>query len=610
MSELSEKEISKIINLYNNSKLLETHIMNSNINNLKDEEFYLVNKEWVENFKKVFEYNHIIELMSKKLKPKTQKIIKSEDKKKLKLIRNKPIIQNSQEEAFNTEYYLNFYLIHHTLFKEIAEGYHIDEKIKYDIKISKGIFAMKLNKKIIEFGKFSQSNNIIDFDSIFLLKFDDKVDLDDEINNIIYNDIFQYLRMNNVNCQDIQLNKEVNGGKFKLILISINPQSLVQNNLNNINYNQNMPKSPSYGLNISNKKCFDKFNSPNCSRLNAIIQLLTSVKELYDYIKEFDTNYNYLGVRDSLTIKEKKSIKKLNHIFIFTSFFQDALNEIYTKNNVSLENMDIILNFLDQECSNKDLYNYILLILQNLHNELIEFPGNLQKENLESYNSSFSDRQTSYQQFIQYYNSTYKHSCISNLFNWMRLEYKLCINNNYELFSFQAFPLIQFDLDEIYNFMLNNKILNPNSLNSKNNEIVDIDNCFDCYSKMCSQSSIPCPVCNNPHPSNYFIQCTQKYLILVIKRNKQIKLKYSYNLDIRNYINDGFPTYTLSSVIIEETGKYSCLIRDESEENYNKRIWKKFSENQIYNLSDEKEKNNEVLHPFNSRVLLYKALPF
>ena len=130
--------------------------------------------------------------------------------------------------------------------------------------------------------------------------------------------------MNNVNCQDIQLNKEVNGGKFKLILISGNPQSLVQNNLNNINYNQNMPKSPSYGLNISNKKCFDKFNSPNCSRLNAIIQLLTSVKELYDYIKEFDTNYNYLGVRDSLTIKEKKSIKKLNHIFIFTSFFQDA----------------------------------------------------------------------------------------------------------------------------------------------------------------------------------------------------------------------------------------------------------------------------------------------
>ena len=35
--------------------------------------------------------------------------------------------------------------------------------------------------------------------------------------------------------------------------------------------------------------------------------------------------------------------------------------------------MNIILNFLDKDCSTKDLSNYLLSILQLLHNELIAF---------------------------------------------------------------------------------------------------------------------------------------------------------------------------------------------------------------------------------------------
>lgn len=104
-------------------------------------------------------------------------------------------------------------------------------------------------------------------------------------------------------------------------------------------------------------------------------------------------------------------------------FSFEVINDIYNK-KISLEHMNIILNFLSPNITKKDLYDLLNFILQTLHNELIPFPQNLNQENLISYDSPFTDRNNSLAQFNYYYsqnnNNSYKKSLISELFNWIR----------------------------------------------------------------------------------------------------------------------------------------------------------------------------------------------
>ena len=607
MSEITNKELSKIIYLYKNSKLIENYVKNQNIRNLRDEEFYLVNKEWIDKFKKVFKYNNVIQTLhqsnidlehisDEKISAiKVKEEIKNEDRKNLQIINNKPINISTP-----IPHYLNFVLIHHSLYDKITHGYIINEKIKADICISHEFFVIKLKKSIIEIGHF---NKAFEYHSIYLIEFINNENYLEEINNIFLKGLYQYLSEKGMKNEDFQKSGELSISNIKLINIYKSEENMTPMNINNstrIELTQNQQIIPSDNLDISNKNCFSIFDSPDCSRLNAIIQLLTSIKEIYDKLN--DKKENELNLNNTIAIKENELYKKFNHIYILTSFFQEALNEVYKneKKNISLKNMDIILHFLDIDCSKKDLYNYLLLILQSLHNELIQFPDNLNQENLISFNSAFAESQTSYYQFINYYESMYKKSIISDSFNWMRKESKMC--SNCELSSFQTFPMIQFDLAQIQQFLIND-INNINNQFINKNSIIDLSNCFECYSKISYPGTENCQFCKSPHNSIYYIQFSPKYLLIVIKNNKHLNLRYPEKFDIRNYVSGGFPYYNLMGVVLKEEGKFNCLLKDE---NINK--WKKFSDDQKQNIDITGKNYSEIFHPVNSRILLYKGV--
>ena len=96
--------------------------------------------------------------------------------------------------------------------------------------------------------------------------------------------------------------------------------------------------------------------------------MLTSIKDLKDEM-----------------ISKDNIINKFNHIYILSSFFNKAIkdaNEKKEQGNPSLREMDIVIKYLTQETPINNIYDYLLFILKQLHDELTFNPDNSQnKEN-------------------------------------------------------------------------------------------------------------------------------------------------------------------------------------------------------------------------------------
>ena len=65
------------------------------------------------------------------------------------------------------------------------------------------------------------------------------------------------------------------------------------------------------GLSIEIKRGFYNYGTPESSKLNSLIQILTSIKEIHD-----DLRYSKYNEKSKQEI-----INKYNNIYVFTSFF-------------------------------------------------------------------------------------------------------------------------------------------------------------------------------------------------------------------------------------------------------------------------------------------------
>ena len=114
--------------------------------------------------------------------------------------------------------------------------------------------------------------------------------------------------------------------------------------------NKMNPKSISIvskGLDISNKIGFINFG-PESSKLNSIVQIITSIKE----------------INNIFNAQKNIDFKKFNHIYILSSLFFEIINGINNKIKISLKPMDIIIKFLNSDTAPKDLADYLKVILQ------------------------------------------------------------------------------------------------------------------------------------------------------------------------------------------------------------------------------------------------------
>ena len=366
------------------------------------------------------------------------------------------------------------------------------------------------------------------------------------------------------------------------------------------------------GLSIETKRGFYNYGTPGSSKLNSLIQILTSIKEIHD-----DLRYSKYDEKSKQEI-----INKYNNIYVFTSFFLKALNEIYKNGKpdeyVSLKQMDILLKFIDKDLTNKSIYDYLMIILELLHQEFLSYPNNIPcQDNLISFSSPYGQFENSKNIFYNYYYNEYKNSKISELFNWIRREKKICNKCNKYSISFQAFPILLFNLDKIDNFLTQYNLYNTNNPE----KILKLDECFQVYSLQndIKNNQEKCEFCQAVGSlySNYSFQTSPKYLFIIINRIKKIKLAFSQELKLQK--DEGsdlkYTKYKLAGVIIkEENNNYSCVLKQNEYENERGTIieeWKKFYDENAISIKFDKESSasiNQIFDPLNAEILIYKGI--
>ena len=366
------------------------------------------------------------------------------------------------------------------------------------------------------------------------------------------------------------------------------------------------------GLSIETKRGFYNYGTPGSSKLNSLIQILTSIKEIHD-----DLRYSKYDEKSKQEI-----INKYNNIYVFTSFFLKALNEIYKNGKpdeyVSLKQMDILLKFIDKDLTSKSIYDYLMIILELLHQEFLSYPNNIPcQDKLISFNSPYGQFENSKNIFYNYYNNEYKKSKISDLFNWIRREKKICNKCNKYSISFQAFPILLFNLDKIDNFLTQYNLYNTNNPE----KILKLDECFQVYSLQndIKNNQEKCEFCQAVGSlySNYSFQTSPKYLFIIINRIKKIKLAFSQELKLQK--DEGsdlkYTKYKLAGVIIkEENNNYSCVLKQNEYENERGTIieeWKKFYDENAISIKFDKESSasiNQIFDPLNAEILIYKGI--
>ena len=365
---------------------------------------------------------------------------------------------------------------------------------------------------------------------------------------------------------------------------------------------------------ISDKK-MDKTIEKD-SKLNTIIQILSSIKEIKSNFFNLENNLN--------EAYKAKIFEKLCSIYALISFSQNILSEKSTK-NILLEHLNIISNFLNKDIFKLGTFDFLLFILNTLHEELISYPGS----GLISFKSQFiNDISKSKEQFINYYSTQYLKSIISDLFNWIRREERFCSfcdeknSENRFSYSFQAFPFIFFDLDEIMHCatMQHLYVGKPKSLN-----LQDVFSLYSLLEYKLYKEKEKCIFCKNGCLSvNYYIETSPKYFIIVINRKEKIGFTYGNKFELKEEkkgIHYEYKQYELMSVIIQDGNKWSCFLKNcESEENtefIEKRKskieeWIKYQDDKISNISLEASKNNnnmkEIFDSKNAKILIYKGI--
>ena len=286
--------------------------------------------------------------------------------------------------------------------------------------------------------------------------------------------------------------------------------------------------------------------------MNATLQCLSNTDELTKY---FLNKFKYDASDNN------KVISNAYYNVIKNLWNRDNNNKSFSPNEfkekISKENplfAGIVAN------DSKDLINFLL---ERLHNEL----NNIKKENNHNYmtyefnSNDVLDEQKILNKFINEFKEKYN-SVISNLFYGLLETKSQCQKCNQVKYNFQLYSFIEFPLEKVNQYYLNNEKRNNYSINNDINKNQDIDlyECFEYYNNselMAGDNQIYCNICNSNSDSLYesILYSTPNYLIIILNRGKGAVYEYNVNfpdqLNLFNFVTfkNGNTLYELYAVI-------------------------------------------------------------
>ena len=286
--------------------------------------------------------------------------------------------------------------------------------------------------------------------------------------------------------------------------------------------------------------------------MNATLQCLSNTDELTKY---FLNKFKY-NVGDN-----NKVISNAYYNVIKNLWNRDNNNKSFSPNEfkekISKEN-PLFAGIASND--SKDLINFLL---ERFHNEL----NNIKKENDHNYmtyefnSNDVLDEQKMLNKFINEFKEKYN-SVISNLFYGLLETKSQCQKCNQVKYNFQVYSFIEFPLEKVNQYYLNNEKRNNYSINNDINKNQDIDlyECFEYYNNselMAGDNQIYCNICNSNSDSLYesILYSTPNYLIIILNRGKGAVYEYNVNfpdqLNLFNFVTfkNGNTLYELYAVI-------------------------------------------------------------
>ena len=532
-------KIRKMFVLYLNYKKLNS------VNNKSFEQYYLVNKNWIQNYKTYYDFNTIYNKIEENYNNIINSIKENEwgDKfisdKKLALILadfpkdllNKFIEKDNffEKKYQNAEskvpeifplnyfdesqpshaffYFDNFEIINSKIYK------YLFEKIDNDINIDKSFMSFKQDVKNGEENVFC----LFDKNRVIIKTFNN-MNLDDKpvlyigkINPIFTFEIECFLIYDNAHLMNeyIQIiNNSIGFNDFceEFMNIEINIKEL---KINKIKYgiavkkNQNPDLNFNYNDNDLISKHFEftpKVRLNNIEApfyLNSVLQCFCQIEEFASYFKynsHVKKIINDYRIANNLCLSS--SFKKLiDNIWPNEAMRIDSDRRNFTPTEFIKEISNINPFFRNNQNTNaKDFINFIIM---DLHKELNEIKENNNINNINNflYNNN-NDMKKVFNIFYEDYKRKYN-SKISELFYaFQRTEIK-CLNCHFNNYSYEVYYYLVFSLEEVKNFAINkinsknsalfNNNMNNNNFFNNNFNNMNNNNCMNFNNNMINQ---------------------------------------------------------------------------------------------------------------------------
>ena len=509
-----ENDLNLMINNHYNKNVLEVYLVDKEwIQNFKDIYKYDIIKKFCQNNLDIFDTNNKIEIFfNNYIKEIKKNIILNDIFEPLKFCREKTINENE----INIKYFIDFDYIDSETFQNFKHFFQVNENsreikcqiiilnnnitiIDYNNKTTFQIIKTSNNKEIIENYLIISKSNIEVLKKIFFEnKFEEcfsKLNIVNRfnaknvtiLNNNTIGEIYNIITINNFSDNKnknkkysaININNYNNINNFK------NNYSNINNNVNNYsninNYNNNYSN---INNNVNNYSNFNNYNN--------------------NYINNYDNNYNNIKNYNNVNNYSKNNVNNYSNINNF-SYINNYIN--FNNNNYSNINNYNFNNYINEELSNNAIINknfkkesilnkqsfigldnigatcYMNASLQCMNNvfELTKF---ILKNNLNTINTNKKKLSLAYQEVIK--NLWPKDNNYLNNTSYSPYNFKKIISEMNPLFkgiqANDSKDLILFLLETMHTELNQKKYNIKNNINQNQISIYDFNTAFNIFS--------------------------------------------------------------------------------------------------------------------------------
>jgi len=295
-------------------------------------------------------------------------------------------------------------------------------------------------------------------------------------------------------------------------------------------------------------------NVGNTSYMNCVIQGLANIRSIVSYylryLNDFKENLQEMPLSYSFS-------RVIFHLYPYP---QDPLSKSFSLS--SFHKVITYLNPMFKGSSTKDPVDFIIYLLETLHNDDKKMPNN--KNDL---NVQILEKNNNFKAFIQFLSKSEK-SIIFNNFCWINQKIKKCHGCNSESILYQKFFTFDLNIEDTLNYLVINKKMDNNKIHIS-----------DCIKFQCQSKKVYNNYCQNcGRKSDFSIESTIRtsppIFVLLIKIDKnfieKIKTnKYKIEIDLTISLSDiikdqqNFLNYTLHGYIFydPDNRKENCRYR-------------------------------------------------